>query len=141
MPPVLKGLKLAVERSGAPTRQERIAPPTIRELTPELKADWLRFFDGVAFADNPAWGICYCSVFHRAADESGSAKENRAFASDNIECGRLQGFLAYVDGKPAGTIPVNGFRLYTAYSGERSRDGVLELRFPPGLAAYSFTFG
>jgi thiol-disulfide isomerase/thioredoxin len=49
---------------------------------------------------------------------------------------------ALVDGKPAGTIAVDGFRLYTALDGgPKIRDGVLELRFPPGIAAYSFTFG
>ncbi len=100
-PPLMKGLKLAAEGSG-PARREKVGAPVVKALTKELLADWLRFFDGPAFADNPAWGICYCSVFHRAADETGDAAKNRAFSSDLVECGRMQGYLAYVDGEPAG---------------------------------------
>jgi cytochrome c biogenesis protein CcdA/thiol-disulfide isomerase/thioredoxin len=46
-----------------------------------------------------------------------------------------------VDGRLRGTIRVDGDRLYTLVSQKRSRDGVLELAFTPGLAAYAFTFG
>jgi cytochrome c biogenesis protein CcdA/thiol-disulfide isomerase/thioredoxin len=45
-----------------------------------------------------------------------------------------------VDGKPAGTLDVNAYRLYTARSGSLD-DGILELRCSPGVRAYSFTFG
>ncbi len=33
---------------------------TIRRLTPELKEDFLQYFEGAAFADNPKWKSCYC---------------------------------------------------------------------------------
>ena len=46
-----------------------------------------------------------------------------------------------VDGKPAGTVDVNGYRLYTILSGPAARTGILELRFDPGVQAYAFTFG
>jgi hypothetical protein len=36
---------------------------------------------------------------------------------------------------------VNGDRLYTLVTQERAADGLLELSFAPGLAAYAFTFG
>ena len=53
--------------------------------------------------------------------------------------GRVQ---TLVDGEPVGGIDVNGYRLYTAvHSGRQIHEGLLELRFPPGIAAYSFTFG
>jgi cytochrome c biogenesis protein CcdA/thiol-disulfide isomerase/thioredoxin len=48
---------------------------------------------------------------------------------------------ALVDGRPAGSLDVDEYRLYTAYSSPVVRDGVLELRFAPGVRAYSFTFG
>ncbi len=48
---------------------------------------------------------------------------------------------ATIDGKPAGTIDVTGQRLYTVRSSPRFRRGLLELRFTPGVQAYSFTFG
>jgi cytochrome c biogenesis protein CcdA/thiol-disulfide isomerase/thioredoxin len=46
-----------------------------------------------------------------------------------------------IDGKPTGTLDVNSYRLYTVLAGKTSRNGVLELRFSPGVRAYSFTFG
>jgi len=46
-----------------------------------------------------------------------------------------------VDGKMRGTVHVDGDRLYTLVSGTTTRDGLLELRFSPGLSAYAFTFG
>jgi cytochrome c biogenesis protein CcdA/thiol-disulfide isomerase/thioredoxin len=48
---------------------------------------------------------------------------------------------ALVDGKPAGTIKVDAERLYTVRSTATSTSGLLELRFSPGVQAYSFTFG
>ncbi|MGZ4395586.1 MAG: redoxin domain-containing protein [Gaiellaceae bacterium] len=46
-----------------------------------------------------------------------------------------------IDGRPAGTVDVNGYRLYTIASGPTARTGILELRFDPGVRAYAFTFG
>jgi cytochrome c biogenesis protein CcdA/thiol-disulfide isomerase/thioredoxin len=48
---------------------------------------------------------------------------------------------ALVDGKPVSTLHVNAYKLYTALSGTTSKKGTLELRFTPGVKAYSFTFG
>jgi hypothetical protein len=48
---------------------------------------------------------------------------------------------ALVGGKPAGTIKVDAERLYTVRSTPTSTSGLLELRFSPGVQAYSFTFG
>jgi hypothetical protein len=46
-----------------------------------------------------------------------------------------------VDGRPVRTVRVTGDRLYTLVRGAETREGVLELRFAPGVAAYAFTFG
>ncbi len=48
---------------------------------------------------------------------------------------------ALVDGKPVGTIHVDAQRLYTVRSSQALESGLLELRFTPGIQAYSFTFG
>jgi cytochrome c biogenesis protein CcdA/thiol-disulfide isomerase/thioredoxin len=48
---------------------------------------------------------------------------------------------ALIDGKPAGTIHVDAQRLYTVRSSSTSESALLELRFSPGVQAYSFTFG
>src|ERR671932_201174 len=46
-----------------------------------------------------------------------------------------------LDGRPVRTVRVTGDRLFTLLSGTRLREGVLELRFSPGVQAYAFTFG
>jgi cytochrome c biogenesis protein CcdA/thiol-disulfide isomerase/thioredoxin len=46
-----------------------------------------------------------------------------------------------LNGKPKTTVRVNGDRLYTLVTREGAADGLLELSFTPGLAAYAFTFG
>ena len=71
----------------------------VKELKPSLRDDFLLFFDNVAFADNPDWSDCYCYPYHFS--DRGRA-ENRRAASNQIEESRIQGFLAYQDGKPVG---------------------------------------
>jgi thiol-disulfide isomerase/thioredoxin len=46
-----------------------------------------------------------------------------------------------LNGGKRGTVRVSGDRLYTLVSQGRARDGLLELTFTPGVAAYAFTFG
>jgi ribosomal protein S18 acetylase RimI-like enzyme len=77
---------------------------TIRELTPDLLADYLAFFDRDAFADHPEWAFCYCRLHHfphetRTWRES-TADENRAAVIDLIRDGTLRGYLAYHGAKP-----------------------------------------
>jgi cytochrome c biogenesis protein CcdA/thiol-disulfide isomerase/thioredoxin len=46
-----------------------------------------------------------------------------------------------LNGKMQRTVRVDGDRLYTLVTQQDASDGLLELRFTPGLAAYAFTFG
>jgi cytochrome c biogenesis protein CcdA/thiol-disulfide isomerase/thioredoxin len=46
-----------------------------------------------------------------------------------------------LDGKQQGVVRVNGSRLYTLLSSPKLREGLLELRFDPGVRGYAFTFG
>jgi cytochrome c biogenesis protein CcdA/thiol-disulfide isomerase/thioredoxin len=47
-----------------------------------------------------------------------------------------------VNGKPLRTIRIGGIsRLYTLLRYRAEREGLLELRFTPGISAYAFTFG
>jgi thiol-disulfide isomerase/thioredoxin len=48
---------------------------------------------------------------------------------------------ALINGKPSATIKVDAQRLYTVRASTQSIDALLELRFTPGIQAYSFTFG
>jgi thiol-disulfide isomerase/thioredoxin len=45
------------------------------------------------------------------------------------------------DGRPLAPIDVDGAKLYTVVSSTATTDAVLEFSVPPGIRAYSFTFG
>jgi GNAT superfamily N-acetyltransferase len=78
----------------------------IRMLTPDLLRDFLAFFEGAAFADNPKWSSCYCQFLYvdhaKVTWSARTAEENRAAACDRICNKRMQGYLAYRDGTPVG---------------------------------------
>jgi len=46
-----------------------------------------------------------------------------------------------LDGKPLGSINVTSSKLYMVYNSRVAQRGLLELRFTPGVQAFSFTFG
>jgi cytochrome c biogenesis protein CcdA/thiol-disulfide isomerase/thioredoxin len=48
---------------------------------------------------------------------------------------------AAVDGRPSKTVDVRAYELYTLKTGRAISDGLLTLRFTPGVQAYAFTFG
>lgn len=67
-------------------------------LTPDRADDFLAFFDGPAFADNPEWAACYCMFPHVGTDdgwEEATAEANRAAKCELILAGRARGLLAY----------------------------------------------
>jgi hypothetical protein len=46
-----------------------------------------------------------------------------------------------LNGRRHRTVRIDGDRLYTVVRQKRGADGLLDLRFTRGLAAYAFTFG
>ncbi len=87
---------------------------SIVPLTPDRLDDFLTFFDGPAFADNPGWADCYCwfpySDEAGVTDEGGdaflrrSARQNRESISEAILAGRAGGYLAYAQDRVVGFI-------------------------------------
>jgi len=75
----------------------------IRALTIDLLPDFLGYFEGAAFADNPKWRSCYCQFLY--VDHSKvkwmerTAEENRSAACSRVCASTMQGYLAYRDGK------------------------------------------
>ncbi len=100
-----------------------MSPPArtieIRPLAPERLSEFLGFFEGEAFADNPKWASCFCQflyVDHRVVHWPGrSFEENRAAACERIACGRMQGLLAFVDGRPVAWCSAAPRRLMAAF--------------------------
>ena len=99
---VLRAIRNLLDPSALSPRREQIGRPVIRRLTAGRLDDFLRFLDQEAFADNPYWAHCYCTHFHHTTGAVHTAAENRAWASELVRAGGLQGFLAYVDGYPVG---------------------------------------
>lgn len=85
---------------------------TFEPLRPELLADWLAFFDGPAFADNPDWGNCYCRCFvhgavenpNEAWDRACASGENRPAMMKRVAAGEIDGLLARRGGEVVGWL-------------------------------------
>ena len=103
-----------------------VHPEDIRRLSPELLPDFLAFFDGDAFAENPAWSFCFCQflyVDHAKVDwNNRSAAVNRAAACERIAARRMQGYLAYRDGKPIGWCSAGPRVMFDALADEPDVD-------------------
>ena len=91
------------------------------KLTIELLDDWLSYFDKDAFSDNDEWCGCYCMCYHwdsKLEKERGwdcgkdSAQFNRKQAINLIKNGRMQGYLAYAQGKVVGWCNSNNKKSY-----------------------------
>lgn len=97
-------------------------PIEIRKLAPELLPDFLAYFEGDAFADNPKWRSCYCQfllVDHKQVEwAKRTAEENHASACERICAGTMQGLLAYRAGKPVGWCHAASRRQMDAFVNE-----------------------
>jgi ribosomal protein S18 acetylase RimI-like enzyme len=92
----------------------------VQALRPADLSDWLAFFDGPGFADNPDWSSCYCRAFlvpdPAGWDDACASGANRAPMCDAVREGRVDGFLARDGGAVVGWIhtgPVTRFNLAT----------------------------
>jgi ribosomal protein S18 acetylase RimI-like enzyme len=98
----------------------------VRKLRPELLSDFLGFFDGEAFADNPRWGFCYCQFLY--VDHANiewnrrTAEENRAAACRRIAADQMRGYLAYRDGKVVGWCNAAPRKMLDALAAEPDPD-------------------
>ena len=81
-------------------------PVEVKPLTPERTGDFLHFFDRDAFMDNPIWASCYCYFYQFPGTaeewEQRTAAQNRAAKEASVRADEAHGYLAYVDGRPAG---------------------------------------
>jgi GNAT superfamily N-acetyltransferase len=87
----------------------------IKRLAPELAEDFLAFFDGPAFADNPGWAGCYCGAYYTPEGEhwdEADAHRNRAATIKRIVEGRMAGYLAYSGGESVGWLNAAASRFY-----------------------------
>ncbi|HET7127742.1 MAG TPA: cytochrome c biogenesis protein DipZ [Gaiellaceae bacterium] len=103
-------------------------------------------FSDYSFPDSlPANTLAYGGRWRVGAQAITAGKGARLrlqFAASNvyIVMGGHGTVRALVDGRPTGSIDVNAEKLYTVRTGKPT-EALLELRFSPGVQAYSFTFG
>jgi GNAT superfamily N-acetyltransferase len=98
----------ATERlTGGTKRLSEIADITVHPVTKDRIEDWLRFFDHDAFAGNPDWASCYCLDPHVPATPERPERawrETRATVAERLQSGTTFGYVAYVEGRPAGWV-------------------------------------
>ncbi len=98
----------------------------IHPLSPERQADFLAFFEGEAFADNPRWNSCFCQFLYVDHDKVAwgerTGPQNRAAACERIGAGRMRGYLAYRDGKPVGWCNAAPRTMMAAFDDEPDPD-------------------
>jgi ribosomal protein S18 acetylase RimI-like enzyme len=78
----------------------------IKSLTSNLIDDFLDYFENVGFTDNPEWNGCYCYYHHCPGGikefDKQTKEEHKNASIDLIRSSKLNGFLAYSNGKPVG---------------------------------------
>ena len=98
----------ATERlTGGTERLPEIGGTTIHPVTRDRIDDWLKFFDHDAFAGNPDCAACYCLEPHEPPtpeQPERTWRETRATVAERLRGGTTFGYLAYVDGRPAGWV-------------------------------------
>lgn len=99
---------------------------TIKALAPELQPDFLRFFEGSAFSDNPKWSSCYCQCFYEDHTvvkwSERTSPQNRAIACERIQTRSMQGYLAYAGELPIGWCNAAPRRLLRALDNDPTPD-------------------
>ncbi len=74
----------------------------IRPVSPDQHDAVMRYFDLVAYADNPAWSSCYCMERLVPDFDRRTRDENRAERSALIRSARANGLVAYLLGRIVG---------------------------------------
>jgi GNAT superfamily N-acetyltransferase len=104
-----------VRLTGSTERLSEIGDATVCPVSEDRIDDWLRFFDHDAFAGNPDWASCYCLEPHVPAKDERPWREVRTAMVERLRNGGTFGYLAYVDGRPAGWVnasPRSDYGLY-----------------------------
>ncbi len=115
----------ATQRLTGPSgRLAALGALTIHPVTEDRLGDWTTFFDHEAFAGNPAWAACYCLEPHVAVPDAPEPadvphwRQNREAMLQRLLDRDSFGYLAYVDGYPAGWVNASLRADYTLHPAE-----------------------
>jgi GNAT superfamily N-acetyltransferase len=109
-----------VRLTGPTERLDEIGEIEIQPVTEDRIDDWIGFFDHDGFAGNPDWASCFCLEPHipvSEGDQERPWREVRAAMVDLLGTGGAFGYLAYVDGRPAGWVNASPRSTYGLYNG------------------------
>jgi GNAT superfamily N-acetyltransferase len=87
----------------------------VHPVTEDRIDDWLQLFDRDAFPDNPDWGSCYCLHPHTGDIPERPWRDVRDDMIERLRSGATIGYLAYVDGRPAGWVNASARSTYAKY--------------------------
>ncbi|MDX1511293.1 MAG: GNAT family N-acetyltransferase [Nitriliruptorales bacterium] len=109
--------------TGPSERLAELGELTIHPVTDDRLDDWAAFFDHDAHVGNPEWAGCYCLEPHVAVrgapeDDVPPSQKNRNAMRRRLGSGSSFGYLAYVDGRPAGWVNASMRAEYTLHTGE-----------------------
>src|SRR5438105_14706060 len=74
----------------------------VRPVSSDQHDAVLRYFDLVAYADNPAWSSCYCMERLAPDFQERTKDQNRASRSELMRSARANGLVAYRLGRVVG---------------------------------------
>jgi GNAT superfamily N-acetyltransferase len=116
--------------TGPTERRSAIGAVEVVPVTEDRIEDWTRFFDHDGFVGRPEWAACYCTEPHLLSRVSGPPadgaaagddpeartwRDNRSTMQELLRTGRSFGYLAYVDGVPAGWVNASLRREYALF--------------------------
>ncbi len=113
------GSQIVPNRSG-------LVPLPVRALPG--RARLRRGLDGRAAGDHRRGSARACACISRRGTSTSCSAAAAAWRASST-------------GVRTGTVDVTGYRLYTIRGEDAVSNGILELRFDPGVRAYAFTFG
>jgi GNAT superfamily N-acetyltransferase len=95
--------------TGGTERLESIGAVEVHPVTEDRIDDWLDYFDHHAMTAIPQYAACYCLEPHALEPGAESMPEahwsdRRAAMIERLRQGTTFGYLAYVDGQPAGWV-------------------------------------
>jgi GNAT superfamily N-acetyltransferase len=107
---------------------------TIKQLTPELNADYLDFFDNRAFTDNNPNGPCYCTSPNqdeetikqmvREFKDFGVKQTLRKYAEEMLNKNMIHGYLAYDGGVSVGWCNAADIDSYVGFVPDFAKENV-----------------
>lgn len=106
----------SAREDGPVERLATIGRIEVHAVTEDRIDDWLVLFDRDAFPDNPDWGSCYCLHPHTGDVPERPWRDVRADMVERLRSHATLGYIAYVDGRPAGWVNASRRSTYAKYA-------------------------